>query len=113
MRVFGLNIPKAVSAVRALELSKEARQRLRVLEWYRAHGENGRLACRHFGISPDTFHRWKERFEQGGSGCLEDGSRIAFVRSHTIHVMNADGSGLTDLTDNPAIDGAPAWSPAP
>src|SRR5687767_4151276 len=28
-----------------------------------------------------------------------------------IYVMNPDGSGQTRLTDNPADDGAPAWSP--
>lgn len=30
-----------------------------------------------------------------------------------IYVMNADGSGLTRLTDDPANDLSPAWSPAP
>lgn len=75
MRVFGLNIPKAVGRLRPLELSKEARHRQTVLEWYRVHGKNGRLTCRRFGISPDTFHRWKRRFEQGGPNGLENGSR--------------------------------------
>jgi TolB protein len=28
-----------------------------------------------------------------------------------IYVMNADGSGQTNLTKNPAFDSAPAWSP--
>jgi Tol biopolymer transport system component len=28
-----------------------------------------------------------------------------------IYVMNADGSDLTRLTDNPADDGVPAWAP--
>ena len=28
-----------------------------------------------------------------------------------IYVMNADGSGQTRLTTNPAIDTSPAWSP--
>jgi TolB protein len=28
-----------------------------------------------------------------------------------VYVMNADGSGQTRLTDNPAADGSPAWSP--
>ena len=54
-----------------------------------------------------------------------DGSRIAFASSrdtydsdedtydnHQIHVMNADGSGVTRLTRNSAWDdGFPAWSP--
>jgi len=75
MRVFGLNIPKAVSSVRCLELSKEAKHRLRILEWYAAHGENASLTCRRFGISRDTFYRWKRRYEAAGPGALEDGSR--------------------------------------
>ena len=41
--------------------------------------------------------------------------KIAFI-SHRdgndeIYVMNADGSGLTNLTNNRANDGAPSWSP--
>src|SRR3972149_5006754 len=75
MRVFGLNIPKAVSSVRCLELSKEAKHRVRIREWYAAHGENASLTCRHFGISRDTFYRWRRRFEEFGPGGLEDGSQ--------------------------------------
>ena len=41
--------------------------------------------------------------------------RIAFASDRDgnfeIYVMNADGSGVTRLTNNPASDGAPAWSP--
>src|SRR3972149_8208578 len=75
MRVFGLNIPKAVSSVRCLELSKEAKHRVRIREWYAAHGENASLTCRHFGISRDSFYRWRRRFEEFGPGGLEDGSQ--------------------------------------
>jgi Tol biopolymer transport system component len=42
-------------------------------------------------------------------------NRIAFVSdrhgNQEIYVMNADGSGLTRLTDNPAEDNSPVWSP--
>jgi major membrane immunogen (membrane-anchored lipoprotein) len=31
--------------------------------------------------------------------------------NYEIYVMNADGSGQTNLTNNPAKDGMPAWSP--
>ena len=31
--------------------------------------------------------------------------------NHEIYVMNADGSNQTNLTDNPAYDGYPFWSP--
>ncbi len=44
-----------------------------------------------------------------------DGRRIAFVSDRDglgeIYVMNADGSGQTNLTNNPADDLDPAWSP--
>ncbi len=46
---------------------------------------------------------------------LPDGSRIAFNSDRDgnsdIYGMNADGSGQTDITDSPAEDGTPAWSP--
>lgn len=32
------------------------------MDWYSSHGENARLTCRHFGISPDTFYLWKRKF---------------------------------------------------
>jgi len=44
-----------------------------------------------------------------------DGSKIAFDSSRSgnyeIYVMNADGTGQTNVTDNPADDSAPDWSP--
>ena len=43
--------------------------------------------------------------------------KIAFTSDRDgnsdIYVMDADGSGVTRLTDNPANDSSPAWSPAP
>ena len=43
-----------------------------------------------------------------------DGSRIAFVSDRTgdaeIFVMNADGTGVTQVTSNPALDADPAFS---
>jgi Tol biopolymer transport system component len=44
-----------------------------------------------------------------------DGTKIAFVRlflgNFEIMVMNADGSGVTRRTNNPATDWGPTWSP--
>jgi Tol biopolymer transport system component len=45
-----------------------------------------------------------------------DGARIAFVSDRAggfpeIYLMNADGSGVTRLTNNVLIDGNPSWSP--
>ncbi|MGD2206422.1 MAG: hypothetical protein PVH17_06555 [Anaerolineae bacterium] len=43
------------------------------------------------------------------------GGQIAFVSDRDgnaeIYIMNADGSGITRLTNNPARDAEPAWSP--
>jgi len=43
------------------------------------------------------------------------GRSIAFVSDQDgnseIYVMRADGSGVTDITNNPAYDGNPVWSP--
>ena len=84
MRNFWLNIPRAVSAVRALELSREAKHRLRMMLWYDEHGRNAALTCRHFGICRDTFYRWLRRFEKYGPGGLENGShRPRHVRTPT------------------------------
>src|SRR5258705_1010266 len=54
--------------------------------------------------------------QQFGAFTSDSGSgRIAFVSdrdgNNEIYVMNADGSGVTRLTDTPAADGDPAWSP--
>ena len=42
-------------------------------------------------------------------------SKIAFVSDRDgnfeIYIMNADGSGLVNLTNNPAYDGEPSFSP--
>ena len=44
-----------------------------------------------------------------------DGSKIAFVSdrdgNYDIFVMDADGSNPTNLTNSPADDVMPAWSP--
>ena len=57
------------------DISRRAKTRLEWLDWYRAHGENARLTCRHFGISPDTFYRWKRRYKPKQLSRLESQSR--------------------------------------
>ncbi len=58
-------LPGAKSLSRILEISPEAKRRLKWLDWFKARGRNARLTCRHFGISPDTFYRWNKRFKPG------------------------------------------------
>jgi len=59
-------------------LSKPARQRLKWFDYYRSHGSNARLTCRYFGISPQTFYRWKRRYDPSHLESLEG-------RSHRAH----------------------------
>lgn len=59
-----------------LSLNPAERRRLSWLDWYHGHGKNARATCRHFGISPDTFYRWKRRFEAGGK-------KLRTVESHS------------------------------
>jgi len=60
---------------RAHEVSKQAKQRLKWVDYYMSHGNNARLTCRHFDISPQTFYRWKRRYNPKDLKSLEDRSR--------------------------------------
>jgi transposase InsO family protein len=72
-------LPRAAHAARAgPTLSRQERQRLKMLQWYEDHGRNARLTCRRFGVSPDTFYRWWRRYQRAGPRALED-------RSHRPH----------------------------
>ncbi|MBA7572870.1 hypothetical protein ES708_14657 [subsurface metagenome] len=57
-----------------VELSRKARQRLKWFDYYDSRGRNARLTCRHFDISPQTFYRWKRRYNPRHLESLEDHS---------------------------------------
>ena len=57
-----------------VELSKKARQRLKWFDYYSSRGHNARLTCRHFDISPQTFYRWKKRYNPKHPASLEERS---------------------------------------
>jgi len=59
---------------RIREVSREARLRLQWMDYYQAHGRNAALTCRHFGISRQTFYRWKRRYRPGDLTTLESRS---------------------------------------
>ena len=54
-------------------------------------------------------------FACGDAGQRTPTGRIAFNSERDgnteVYVMNADGSGVTNLTTSPSIDGLPGWSP--
>lgn len=57
------------------ELSPNARRRLKWMDYYEAHGMNAALTCRYFGISRQTFYRWRRRYNPRRLASLEDRSR--------------------------------------
>jgi putative transposase len=75
MRVRGSILPRAGTVGRVAVISAEARRRLTWIDWYHAHGENARMTCRHFSISPDTFYRWLRRYDPDHLAVLEAKSR--------------------------------------
>ena len=63
------------------DVSKEARRRLKLFDYYYSHGQNARLTCPHFDISPQTFYRWKKRHSGKHLETLENRShRLKRVR---------------------------------
>jgi len=74
MSVYGNIIPGARRLASIPDLSKGARQRLKWFDYYNSHGNNARLTCRHFDISPQTFYRWKRRYNPRHLESLEDRS---------------------------------------
>ncbi len=75
MKIISGVVPGAFRLARLqVELSKKARQRLKWFDYYNSHGHNARLTCRHFDISPQTFYRWKRRYNPKHLGSLENRS---------------------------------------
>jgi putative transposase len=71
MNTYGSIVPGLVKASNT-KLSSRAKQRLKWMDFYASHGSNARLTCRHFGLSPDVFYRWKNRFNPYSLNSLED-----------------------------------------
>jgi len=74
MNVSAQVVPGGNTVLRLISpsLSRDARQRLQWMDFYERHGRNARLTCRRFGISPDTFYRWRRRYHPHRLESLED-----------------------------------------
>lgn len=69
------------SLSRQSKISRDAKKRLRWFDHYRKYG-NARLTCRYFGISAQTFYRWKRRFDKYDLTTLEELSCRPQISSH-------------------------------
>jgi transposase InsO family protein len=75
MRIVSVRLPRSRYLERGTaELSREAHKRLQWFDHYQAHGRNAALTCRYFGISRQTFYRWKQRYDPQALSTLEDRS---------------------------------------
>jgi transposase InsO family protein len=79
MTIYGSVLPGAeaiaLSALLGGNLSERAKQRLKVLDWYRAHGGNVSQTARHFSVSRRIIRAWRDRLAQFGPQGLNDRSR--------------------------------------
>jgi putative transposase len=98
--------PAAWAALEALPppLSKAARRRLSWIDFYRHHGNNASLVCRHFAIARATFYRWLARFDPKDLSSLEDRSRAPLTRRKP-----TTPTGTVDAILS-VRDAHPAWS---
>ncbi len=67
----GVVVPRLGSIKTTSSLSKDAKQRLKWVDYYHAHTNNARLTCRHYGIAHRTFYRYYNRFKREGLAGLE------------------------------------------
>jgi transposase InsO family protein len=75
MRIISRVVSGDSRLARIKELSREATKRLKWFDYYHSHNQNARLTCRYFGISPQTFYRWKRRYDPKYLDSLKDHSR--------------------------------------
>lgn len=79
MTIYGTILPGAISIARwankVESLTSRAKQKIKVLDWHRSHGNNVSLTARHFGLTRYTVREWQKRFKEKGIVGLNDKSR--------------------------------------
>lgn len=78
MTIYGYVLPGAIGlarwAAKTENISEQAKQRLKVIDWFRAHQSNVSLTARHFGLTKKTIRKWRDRFKKFGIVGLNDQS---------------------------------------
>ncbi len=84
--IYSTTLPNnaALARVRSVQLSKQARHRLNIIEHYLHKTRNVSLTCRHYAITSSYFYKWKARYNPKRLASLENRSqRPKHVRSST------------------------------
>ncbi|MGE5619736.1 MAG: helix-turn-helix domain-containing protein [Sphingomonadaceae bacterium] len=68
--------------------SMQAKARLKWFSYYESHDHNVSLTCRHFGISRQTFYRWKRRYNPRDLSTLED--RPSIPKKRRVRTWSAE-----------------------
>ncbi len=63
-------MPRAAERLPGAELSREAKRRLKLLDYARTHSVAA--TCRHFGIARSTYYRWAKRYDPQRLSLLEN-----------------------------------------
>lgn len=77
MTVYGHVLPGAVSLANwaaKTNITSKAKQRLKVIDWLKAHNGNISLTARHFGLNRETVRIWRNKFDRTGMMALNDKS---------------------------------------
>lgn len=78
MTIYGTTIPGTAGIARLAHktdnLSKRAKERLKIIDWHNAHGKNQSLTSRRFGIDREALREWLKRLKQSGPIGLNDKS---------------------------------------
>ena len=82
MKIVSSKVPGAFRLAGVQGPSREAKLRLKWMDHYASHGENASLTCRYFGISRQTFYRWKGRYDPRDLSSLESRSHVPRRRRH-------------------------------
>ena len=77
-----------LARIRNVQLSREAKLRLRIIEHYLHRTRNVTLTCRHFAISRSYFYKWFKRYNPKYLTSLENRS----TRPHTVRPVTYDTS---------------------
>ena len=84
MTVYGTTIPFcrsiASSSFKIDCLSNEAKQRLKIIDWYLSNGKNISLTSRRFGYHRNTISNWINRYNKKGILGLNDLPKTPFLK---------------------------------
>ena len=78
MTIYGSVLPGAIGlarwATKTENISEKAKQKLKAIDWLRAHKGNVSLTARHFGLTRKTVKKWRNDFNKSGIQGLNEKS---------------------------------------